>query len=324
MTIKEQLRVLLEENRGTFISGEEIARLLYCTRGAVWKAITELRNEGCVIEAVTNRGYSLVDSGDALSAAGIRRFLSREYGEVRVLKTVGSTNVFLRGLAEKGAPEGTLVVSSEQTRGSGRRGRGFFSPADTGLYMSVLLRPAFPAQEAVRMTSAAAVAVCLALEEVCEVKPAIKWVNDICLDGRKVAGILTEAAFGIENGALEYAVVGIGLNVYPPKGGFPEEISETAGAVLPEKLPDMRNRLAAAITDNFMALYARLPDSGFLDEYRRRLMWCGEPILILSGADGSKGTPATMLGVDERCGLIVRYNDGSKGVVSSGEISIRK
>ena len=174
------------------------------------------------------------------------------------------------------------------------------------------------------MTTAAAVAVCLALEEVCGVKPTIKWVNDIYLDGRKVAGILTEAAFGIENGALEYAVVGIGLNVYPPKGGFPAELSETAGAVLSEKLPDMRNKLAAAIMDNFMALYARLPDSGYLDEYRRRLMWCGEPILILSGADGSKGTPATMLGVDERCGLIVKYNDGSEGVVSSGEISIRK
>lgn len=322
-TIKEQLSVLLEENRGTFISGEEIARRLYCTRGAVWKAIGALRSEGFEITAVTNRGYCLEDSGDVLSESGIRRYLG-DGRDITVLKSTNSTNAYLRGVAQNGAKEGALVISSEQTNGSGRHGRSFFSPADTGLYMSVLLKPDFSAREAVKITSAAAVAVCKALEEVCRVSPEIKWVNDIYLNGRKVAGILTEASFDLESGAIEYAVLGVGINVYPPKNGFPDDIAQTAGTVLNERHGDTRNRLAAAICRNFSDLYAALPYSGYLEEYRKRLMWQGERIFILSGAKGEIKTPAVMLGVDENCALNVRYDDGSEGIVSSGEISIRR
>ena len=321
MTIKEQIRVILEQRRGEFVSGEELAKSLYCTRSAVWKAITALRKEGCVITAATNRGYRMDSGRDVLSEAGIRRWLGEYGSEVIVKASVGSTNALLRELARGGAPEGTLAAASEQTNGSGRRGRRFFSPADTGLYMSILLRPDFPAWEAVQITSAAAAAVCLALEEVCGVKTEIKWVNDVYVDGKKAAGILTEAAFGLENGALEYAVVGIGVNVYEPVGGFPEELSGIAGAVLSQPQSDIRNRLAAEITKRFMELYRALPDSGYMDEYRKRLMWTGERIFILSG---SAGTSAVMLGVDESCGLLVRYDDGTEGVVSSGKISIRR
>ncbi len=323
MTLKEQLRGMLEENRGEYISGEDIAKRLYCTRGAVWKAIKALRAEGLRIDAVTNRGYCLEDSSDIISETGIRRYLDGEH-EIFVLKTVGSTNAYLRELAQKGASEGTLVVSSEQTCGQGRRGRTFFSPADTGLYMSVLLRPKVAVNEAVKITSAAAVAVCAALERVCGASPEIKWVNDIYINGKKAAGILTEAAFDMENGALDYAVLGIGINVYPPENSFPEELSDIAGAVLEKRTGDLRNRLAAAVYEQFMQLYALLPDSGYLDEYRKRLMWRGEQIFVLSGADGKDKTPAVLVDVDENCALKVRYENGSCGAVSSGEISIRR
>ena len=192
---------MLEESRGEYISGEDIAKRLYCTRGAVWKAIKSLRDEGVRIDAVTNRGYCLEGSSDIVSESGIRRYLGNEH-EIFVLKTVGSTNAYLRELAQKGAAEGTLVVSSEQTRGQGRRGRTFFSPADTGLYLSVLLRPEAAVNEAVKITSIAAVAVCAVLEKVCGVQPEIKWVNDIFVNGKKAAGILTEAAFDMENGIV--------------------------------------------------------------------------------------------------------------------------
>ena len=323
MTIKEQLRELLEEKRGEFISGEDIAKQLYCTRGAVWKAIRALRAEGLRISAVTNRGYCLEDSSDAISETGIRRYLGG-VKDIFVLKTVGSTNAYLRELAQKGASEGTLVVASEQTRGQGRRGRTFFSPVDTGLYMSILLRPKAAVNEAVKITSMAAVAVCLALEQVCGVLPQIKWVNDIFVNGKKAAGILTEAAFDMENGALNYAVLGIGINVYTPENGFPEEISDIAGAVLGERSGDLRNRLAAAVYEQFMRLYAMLSDTGYLDEYRKRLMWRGEQILVLTGADGKDKTPAVLLDVDENCALLVRYEDGSSGKLTSGEITIRR
>ncbi len=321
MTIKEQLRELLEENRGEFISGEDIAKRLYCTRGAVWKAIRALRAEGLRINAVTNRGYCLEDSSDVISETGIRRYLNTTH-DIFVLKTVGSTNAYLRELAQKGVAEGTLVVASEQTRGQGRRGRTFFSPADTGLYMSVLLRPKVAVNEAVKITTLAAVAVCLALEKECGVQPQIKWVNDIFVNGKKVAGILTEAAFDMENGALEYAVLGIGINVYPPENGFPEELSDIAGAVLGERSGDLRNRLSAAVYEQFMQLYALLPDNGYLDEYRKRLMWRGEQILVLTGAEAQE--PAVLLDVDENCALKVRYENGSCGILTSGEIAIRR
>ncbi len=323
MTIKEQLRALLEENRGTFISGEDIAKRLYCTRGAVWKAIKALRAEGLRINAVTNRGYCLEDSSDVLSEAGVRRYLSKPC-DIFALKTVGSTNAYLRELAQKGASEGMLVVSSEQTSGHGRRGRSFFSPSDTGLYMSVLLRPKFSVSEALKITSAAAVAVCTALEKVCGISPEIKWVNDIFVNGKKAAGILTEAAFDMENGALDYVVLGIGINVYPPENGFPKELSDIAGAVLGERRGDMRNRLAAAVYEHFMQLYEQLSDNIYLDEYRKRLMWRGEQIFVLSGADGNEKTPAVLLDVDENFSLQVRYENGSCGTISSGEISIRR
>lgn len=323
MTLKEQLRGLLEENRGEFISGEDIAKRLYCTRGAVWKAIKSLRAEGLQINAVTNRGYCLEDSSDVISETGIRRYLDDE-NEIVVLKTVGSTNAYLRELAQKGASEGTLVVASEQTRGQGRRGRAFFSPADTGVYMSVLLRPKVAVNEALKITTAAAVAVSLALEKECGALPEIKWVNDIFVGGKKVAGILTEAAFDMENGALEYAVLGIGINVYPPENSFPEELSDIAGAVLEQRSGDLRNRLVAAVYEQFMRFYALLSDNSYLDEYRKRLMWRGERIFVLSGANGSEKTAAVLLDVDENCALKVRYENGSFGTVSSGEISIRR
>ena len=320
MTIKEQLAELLVENRGKFISGEELAKRLYCTRSAVWKAVAALRKDGFNISAVTNRGYCL-DDCDKISEAEIRRLTAAE--RIVVLKTTNSTNAYLREMARLGAPHGTLVVSSEQTNGSGRLGRSFFSPADTGIYMSILLRPDFPVQEAVKITSAAAVAVCLAIEEVCGASPEIKWVNDIYISGKKVAGILTEASADIENGAFEYAVLGIGINVYPPENGFPKEIADIAGAVLENRADNARNRLAAAVYTHFMKLYKKLPESVYLEEYRKRLMWKNERIYVLSGANGEVRTPAVLLEADENCALRVRYADGSEGTVFSGEICIR-
>lgn len=323
MTIKEQIRGLLEENRGKYISGESIARKLYCTRGAVWKSIKALRADGLEITAVTNRGYCLEDKGDILSETGIRRYLNKTEGII-VLKTIDSTNTYLRGLASNGAEEGILAVSSEQTNGYGRRGRSFFSPADTGLYMSILLRPKFSAQTAVKITSAGAVAVCRAIEKVLGISADIKWVNDIYYNGKKVAGIATEGALNIENGLFDYAVIGIGVNVYKPQSDFPSEISATAGVLTETQTADTKNKLAAEIYKSFMELYHKLPECDFLNEYEKRLMWKGGKIYIISGADGKIKTPAVLLGTDESCALKVRYENGKEDIISSGEISIRR
>lgn len=321
LAVKNELIKLFEQNRGRYLSGEEIADSLGCTRGAVWKAVKKLQSEGYDISAVTNRGYRL-DSADMLSAAGIEKYLTDNSGiSLTVYKETDSTNTRLRELATEGAPEGTAVIAGMQTGGKGRLGRKFFSPSDTGLYISILLRPEMTAADAVRITTAAAVAVADAVEKISGRKADIKWVNDVYIDGRKICGILTEAAFSLENGGLDYAVCGIGINVYEPEGGFPEDIKDIAGAVLDTPADDVRNRLAALVLENFMNYYNKLSENSFLQGYQSRLMWRGEDINLIRG---SEITPAKLIDADEKCRLIVKYEDGTEDTISSGEISIRK
>ena len=321
LAVKNELIKLFEQNRGRYLSGEEIADSLGCTRGAVWKAVKKLQSEGYDISAVTNRGYRL-DSADMLSAAGIEKYLTDNSGiSLTVYKETDSTNTRLRELATEGAPEGTAVIAGMQTGGKGRLGRKFFSPSDTGLYMSILLRPEMTAADAVRITTAAAVAVADAVEKISGRKADIKWVNDVYIDGRKICGILTEAAFSLENGGLDYAVCGIGINVYEPEGGFPEDIKDIAGAVLDTPADDVRNRLVALVLENFMNYYNKLSENSFLQGYQSRLMWRGEDINLIRG---SEITPAKLIDADEKCRLIVKYEDGTEDTISSGEISIRK
>ncbi|MBR1739136.1 MAG: biotin--[Ruminococcus sp.] len=322
MGVKEKLIELFENNRGEYLSGEELAARLGCTRGAVWKAVGALRQEGYRLDALPNKGYMLMDETDVLSEAGVRKYLSSPEGiELKVFKRVDSTNNIIRDLANSGAAEGAAAIAGEQTAGRGRMGRSFFSPSDTGLYLSILLRPQLTAPEAVRITTAAAVAVAEAAEAVSGERAEIKWVNDVYMRGKKICGILTEAAFSLETGGLDYAVVGIGVNAYEPEGGFPEEIRDIAGPVLKERCPDMRNRLAAEILGRFMGYYRALSQNTFLDGYRSRLMWQGERINVINP---SGSYPCTALGVDEECRLRVRLDDGSESLVNSGEISIRK
>ena len=326
MNVKQKLIAVFENNRGEYMSGEELAEKLGCSRAAVWKAVTALRTEGYAIEAVTGRGYCLAPATDVLSAAAIEKYLSVSSSAKGIVldvrkKVEGSTNTLLREAAAQGAPEWTVLVCGEQTGGKGRRGRSFFSPSDTGLYMSILLRPDMPAADSVRITTAAAAAVALAVED-CSGSPAgIKWVNDVYMHGLKVCGILTEAAFSLENGGLDYAVVGIGINAYEPEGGFPPELAGIAGAVFGSRREDMRNRLAAAVLSRFYECCKDLFSPEMLRAYRSRLMWQGEGIRVISG---SGEYPCTMLGVSDSYALRVRLEDGTEREVSSGEITVRR
>ena len=321
MAVKDNVAALLDERRGSFVSGEELAERIGCTRGAVWKAVRALQKDGWSITAVTNRGYCLETSADVLSEAGVRRYLGECGVFPQVFKCVDSTNIRLRELAESGTPEGTAVIAGEQTKGRGRLGRSFFSPSDTGLYMSLLLRTSIPAQEAVLITTAAAVAVAEAIEEVSGTSCGIKWVNDVYINGRKVCGILTEASMSLENGGLEYAVLGIGINAYEPEGGFPEEIKNTAGAIFDSPAHDARNRLAGEVLRRFMSYYRFLEDRLFLEGYRKRLIWRGERINVISGKTAYS---CILEDIDESCRLLVRTDDGEQKTILSGEISIRK
>lgn len=323
MTTKEKLLALLEDSKGTFFSGEEIARTLQVSRAAVWKAVSALREDGYTIDAATNKGYRLSPDSDILSPQGIRRFLKPEYRDLdlTVLPTAPSTNALVREKANQGCPEGCIIIACEQTAGRGRYGRQFFSPVDSGVYLSLLLRPtAYSPQQATCLTAAAAAAMCQAIEEVTGQQPGIKWVNDIFLHGKKVCGILTEAAVGLETGTLNYMVLGAGLNLYPPAEGFPEEIQSIAGSVLERSCPEAKNRLVGEFLNRFWDFYSHPECRAYLEDYRARSLAIGRNVTVLSAG---KAVSAYAYGIDDDFRLLVRYENGDTEALSYGEIRIQ-
>lgn len=323
MTTKEKLLALLEDSKGTFFSGEEIARTLQVSRAAVWKAVNALREDGYTIDAATNKGYRLSPDSDILSPQGIRRFLKPEYRDLdlTVLPTAPSTNALVREKANQGRPEGCVIVACEQTDGRGRYGRQFFSPIDSGVYLSLLLRPtAYSPQQATCLTAAAAAAMCQAIEAVTGQQPGIKWVNDIFLHGKKVCGILTEAAVGLETGALDYMVLGAGVNLYPPVKGFPEEIQPIAGSVLERSCPEAKNRLVGEFLNRFWDFYTHPECRTYLEDYRSRSLAIGQNVTVLSAG---RAVSAYAYGIDDDFRLLVRYENGDTEALSYGEIRIQ-
>lgn len=323
MTTKEKLLALLEDSKGTFFSGEEIARTLQVSRAAVWKAVNALREDGYTIDAATNKGYRLSPDSDILSPQGIRRFLKPEYRDLdlTVLPTAPSTNALVREKANQGCPEGCVIVACEQTDGRGRYGRQFFSPIDSGVYLSLLLRPtAYSPQQATCLTAAAAAAMCQAIEAVTGQQPGIKWVNDIFLHGKKVCGILTEAAVGLETGALDYMVLGAGVNLYPPVKGFPEEIQPIAGSVLERSCPEAKNRLVGEFLNRFWDFYTHPECRTYLEDYRSRSLAIGQNVTVLSAG---RAVSAYAYGIDDDFRLLVRYENGDTEALSYGEIRIQ-
>ncbi len=323
MSTKEEILELLTERQGGYYSGEEIARRLSVSRAAVCKAVRNLRNEGYAIDGVTRRGYSLSDGIDPLSIRGIRGRLRPELQtmEISVLPLAASTNAILHERAGEGAPQWSLLLAEEQSSGRGRNQRSFFSPKDTGVYMSLLLRPKnYTADQAVRITVMAAVAVCEAIEEISGEETAIKWVNDIFMRGKKVCGILTEGTVSIENGRLDYAVLGIGINLYEPKEGFPRELRPVAGAVFPKARKDGKTRLISSFLNRFFESYADPLSADYPTRYRNRSLVIGRHVRLISGGRESE---VLVKGIDDECRLQVEYPDGHEEACCSGEISLQ-
>ena len=224
--------------------------------------------------------------------------------------TLPSTN---RTALDLDAEHLTAVVADEQSGGRGRLGRSFFSP-DGGLYMSVIIDHHRLACGLPFCTAAAALAVKSALEDFGVMGLSVKWVNDILLDGRKVCGILTEARS--ENGEIGRVVVGIGINLKEPDGGFPEEIRHKAGTI---NYNGDKLELAAAIVQRLgehLALDARR----IAELYESSLAYIGEIATVTDYADGQKALSGTILGVDENCYLRLALSNGEIRHIYSGEI----
>ncbi|MDR0839938.1 MAG: biotin--[acetyl-CoA-carboxylase] ligase [Christensenellaceae bacterium] len=318
MAMRDRVLRILEGHRGESVSGEEIASVLKISRAAVWKAIDLLRADGHDIAAATNRGYMLTEQSDVLCRESVQAHLAHEL-QLVLPKRVDSTTTLLWKMALENAPHGTVVLADKQEAGKGRYDRRFFSP-EGGLYLSILLRLPVTAAQSASLTIAACVGVCRAVERMCGVRCEIKWVNDVFLNDKKICGILTKAAVGMETALLECAVVGVGLNFIAPKGGYPPEIKDIAGSLYPYGgAPITRSRMAAALIDELWDALLHFDDPAIMQEYQSRSMVLGKSILVLRGDTQRRATALSVL-PDGR--LRVRYDEGGREDLFSGEVRI--
>lgn len=340
MAVKDAVRQTLADNKGTYISGEELSASLGVSRAAVWKAINALRSEGCTIEAVTNKGYRMPVADETITEDSLRYALPPHLRDNTcfLYDELDSTNLQAkRLLLEQNARSGCAVIATRQTAGRGRLGRSFFSP-ESGLYMSIIIKPDFDISRSVLVTVAAAAAVATAVEDVCRQDARIKWVNDVYIEGSKICGILTEAMTDFESGQIENLVIGIGINTC--LDGFPPELLQTAGAVdltraaASGNIPASTNAismLAAEVLRNTLEFTEQIAGGSpaFLDLYREKSLVLGKDIRVFKGTYRSDptselgGVPAKALAIDDAGGLVVMYTNGERETLTTGEVTIR-
>ena len=234
-----------------------------------------------------------------------------------------STNTRAKELAARGAPSGTVLIADQQTGGRGRRGRSFHSPAGTGIYMSVILRPGCAPAELMHLTCAAAIAACDGVEAACGFRPGIKWTNDLVCGQRKLAGILTELGL-TPRGTVDYAVIGIGINCCQKISDFPEELRSIAGPLhTVTGRPIDRAKVIASLLDALWQMngYLLTEKDAVMARYRADCITLNRQVSV-AGADGSV-RHGLALDIDTNGALLIRFTDGTESYINSGEVSVR-
>lgn len=319
MALKEEILNILEANRGRAVSGQAIANQLQVSRAAVWKAISNLRDQGCPLISAPNKGYMLAEDGDFLTVQGIKANLKNrsDQREIILLDSVDSTNNKGKALALEGAANHSIVIAREQKAGRGRQGRSFFSPRDKGLYMTMILRPQAQIQEVQTFTIAAGVAICRVIEELTTAQPQIKWVNDIFVKGKKVCGILTEAMGDLETNQVDTVILGMGINLTIAPEEFPQELKPIATSLLTKGIT--RNRLAAKIIDEVEAAIDQRNDPMVMEEYKNHSLVLNREIEFTYNSQKLRGIARDINGQGN---LIVATPRGDI-TLYGGEISLR-
>jgi BirA family biotin operon repressor/biotin-[acetyl-CoA-carboxylase] ligase len=313
----------LRETPGRFVSGEELAGRLGLSRTAVWKQIRRLRQEGYGIEARARAGYRLVHAPDRLYPEELEPYLKglRLAGRVLHFDRVGSTMDVARKLAETGAEEGTLVIAETQEAGRGRLGRAWASAHGLGLWFSLVLRPRLLPAQVAKTTLLAAVAMAEAVQQVTGLGPGIKWPNDLYLGGRKVCGILTELKGQAD--AVEYLVLGVGVNVNQREEDFPPELRRQATSLLLVGGGRVeRTALLASFLREFEARYRPWQEAGredWLEEWRRRNITLGRNVKITQLEESFFGRAVAL---DGDGSLVVEGEDGRRRVFRAGDVSL--
>lgn len=319
MTTKEKILHLLQQS-DVVLSGEKIAQALAISRTAVWKAIKELEKAGYQFEHLAN-GYRYL-STDIYTVPALRTALPM-VPTIQVTEATESTMKEAK-LAALDATVATpaLFLTETQIGGHGRFNRPFFSPKKQGIYMSLLLKPDQSFQELPQYTVLAAVAVSEAIDALLGKETAIKWVNDIYLDGKKICGILSEATSDFESGRITSIIIGVGISFSIPQADFPAEIREKATSLFAHgEVPTFsRSALITEIWTRFFALLAQLPNDDYLDRYRQKSFVLGRTVQFTQRGVTYTGIAQDITSTGE---LVVQTAQEQK-VLSSGEISLEK
>lgn len=319
---------MLREADG-YISGQEICEKFGVSRTAVWKVIRRLQEDGYDVEAVRNKGYRMVESPDILTKEEVESCMHTEWAGRNVVcyKVTDSTNLRIRQMGDEGAPAGTLVVAEEQTAGRGRRGRTWKSPAEEGIFMSVLLRPEIAPDKASMLTLVAACSTAEGIKNHLEnagvlcPKIQIKWPNDIVVNGKKLAGILTEMSTQIDY--IDHVTVGIGINVNTKK--FPGELKDRATSLYMEcgrtiKRAPVIASVMECFEKNYRVFLETEDLSGLMETYLSMLVNRDRDVLVLDPKGEYK---ARALGINKNGALIVSREDKTQVCVYAGEVSVR-
>lgn len=317
----EHIIRLLKE-KADFTSGAEIAENLGVTRAAVWKKIKLLRKKGYTIEASPAKGYRLIKSPD-LSAEEIKSSLNSKIigREIMFFDTLNSTNTSAMEFAEKGCPEGTVIIADSQTSGKGRLGRKWLSPPGKNLYMSIILRPAFSPRDAAVVTLMSAVACASSIKRLSAIPISIKWPNDIIVSNKKLGGILTEIKADMDK--IFYAVVGIGININLTVEEMPADIKGIATSIKNETGSAIsRTQAALEILKELDKWYCLLLMSGkkpIIQEWRLLSSTIGCAVKVTVGDKIFAGVAED---IDEEGMLLVKQPDNSMKKISSGDVTI--
>ena len=322
--MKTEILKILRSTDG-YVSGQELCDKLGVSRTAVWKVIGSLKEEGYEIDSVSRKGYRLLSSPDVVSESEIAsRILDGVFGQrVVSYEITDSTNTRAKQLAEEGAVHGTLVVANMQTAGKGRRGRSWQQEEGSVIAMSLLLRPVFSPDKASMLTLLAAHSVAGAIEAVTGLPAAIKWPNDIVINRKKTVGILTEMSLGVEQAAIDYIVIGIGINVN--NTAFPEDIRDMATSLYLEKGERVSRSVLIAesmrrLEVDYEAFLETEDLSAILQDYNTHLISMNKEVRVLDPKGEYTGISR---GMDAQGELLVERADGELIKVYAGEVSVR-
>lgn len=326
MSLDIQILTALRAARDGSVSGADLSAKLQVSRAAIWAHIQDLRDLGYDIEASPHRGYRLLSVPDVLHADDLLSRLPEDRivgRDIRVFQETTSTNDVIEKLARDEVREGVVVFADSQSKGRGRLGRKWMSPAGKGLWFSLLLRPPLQPLEATQLTVAAATALRRAIASQTSLQPHIKWPNDILINGRKTAGILTELRAEVDR--IKYCIIGIGVDVNIKSSEYPEELRTKATSLKAEAgKPVSRPDLAVAILREIDADYKRITSGKFHDvatEWAAHCATIGSRVTVLMGERRIQGQAEAL--ADDGA-LLVRTDHGHLERIVGGDIILEK